>query len=124
MTTPLSFLLWFVGWKNQRGRNRCFPITGTQRRKRAWGGALVGSNVGMSSVQATGESMGCDEAMVRLAALGDAGRLAAFDKLQELQQEGACCDVTLAIGGRHFKAHKYEILCCAVKYQGTSRRNK
>lgn len=43
---------------------------------------------------------------VRLAALGGRGRLLAFGKLRELQREGACCDVTLAVGGRLFKAHK------------------
>lgn len=43
---------------------------------------------------------------VRVAALGGRGRLSAFGRLRELQQEGACCDVTLAVSGRLFKAHK------------------
>lgn len=43
---------------------------------------------------------------MRLAALGESGRLSAFEKLQELQREGACCDVTLVVGGKYFKAHK------------------
>lgn len=57
----------------------------------------------------TGEGISWGGATLQLAGLGDAGRLTAFDKLRELQQEGACCDVTLAVGGQHFKAHK-----CAI----------
>lgn len=38
--------------------------------------------------------------------MGEVGRLTAFEKLRELQEEGACCDVTLVVGGQYFKAHK------------------
>lgn len=43
---------------------------------------------------------------MQTATLGEGGRLAAFDRLGEMQREGVCCDVTLTVGGRHFKAHK------------------
>ncbi|CAM9797320.1 unnamed protein product, partial [Ectocarpus fasciculatus] len=42
----------------------------------------------------------------REATLGARGRRAAFERFRDLQRVGACCDVTLAVGGKHFKAHK------------------
>lgn len=75
------------GWRGMRGGGGMAASPGQ-------GGGVIGGDE-------TGGSVG-----VKLAALGEAGRLAAFEKLRDLQQEGACCDVTLAIGGQHFRAHK------------------
>lgn len=63
---------------------------------------------GLSSGESEGHLAGevKDGSDTQLAALGENGRLSAFDKLRELQRRGACCDVTLIVGGRHFKAHK------------------
>lgn len=115
MVSPLSFLLWCLGLKGRRrhrednllraGGNRG---SSPQRRRGVWRSAIGGrrADVPGSGGAERDSSDGEGAGSVRVAALGGRGRLSAFGRLRELQREGACCDVTLAVGGRLFKAHK------------------
>lgn len=112
--SPITFLLWCLGTRRRRDGNNRLLQAGAgggktpQRRRGGWRGAIgkraLIFGIG-DSLRESPEHEGPGTA-VPLAALGESGRLAAFDKLRELRREGACCDVTLAVGGRQFKAHK------------------
>lgn len=114
IASPVSFLLWCLRATGRRDENNLLRAADLvpHKQRRGWRGALGRRKASLAddtvAGRDTGEGGTSDDAgsEVRLAALGEAGRLAAFDKLKELQQEGACCDVTLAVGGQNFKAHK------------------
>lgn len=112
LASPVSFLLWCLRSKRRRDGNNLLHAQ-TRRQRRGWRGELAKANLipGDATTSAGEEKAGAEAgAAMLLAALGEAGRLGAFDKLRELQQEGACCDVTLVVGDRHFKAHKCVVL--------------
>eukprot|EP00903_Cladosiphon_okamuranus_P009315 g8887.t1 len=121
VASPFTFLLWCLGldrWRHQnannllRWRNHGSPLPPLTR---GWLGALRrrghregergegGGALEFLELQQGGEA---GSSTARVATLGERGRRSAFDQFQQLRRDGACCDVTLAVGGRMFKAHK------------------
>lgn len=101
--SPISFLLWCIGLKGRLHSqgNLLRATTGNDDLQRRRGGRRCARGNDSDS-----SDQGERKSGVRVATLGEGGRLSAFDKLRELQQKGACCDVTLMVGGKKFKAHK------------------
>lgn len=116
VASPVSFLLWCLGLDRWRDRNPSNllrgnrgnppPLTrgrvGALRRRGYYEGEGEGSEQFLELQH--GGAAGSRSA--RVAKLGERGRRSAFDQFRQLQRDGACCDVTLAVGGRTFKAHK------------------
>jgi BTB/POZ domain len=73
---------------------------------------LGASRPGLCGTLLPAEGIGDEE--VDVASLGEAGRIAAFESLQELLRSGVCCDVTLRVEGRAFKAHKCVLAAASV----------
>jgi BTB/POZ domain len=82
--------------------------TAASSRRRRLGAARPG----LCGTLLPAEGIGDEE--VDVACLGDAGRIAAFESLQELLRAGVCCDVTLRVEGRAFKAHKCVLAAASV----------
>lgn len=114
LASPVTFLLWCLGTARRRrgGNNLLQPGRNPhQRQRRGWREVIGVTRARIGSGDCTAREFpeheeAAGSAIIRLAALGEGGRLAAFEKLRELQREGACCDVTLSVGESHFKAHK------------------
>lgn len=114
MANPFSFLLWCLGLNHRRDRNLLRGNQGSAPPPltRGWVGALRRRERGGDCEEGEeGELLelqqgGAGPTSVRLATLGERGRRSAFDQFRQQQRDGACCDVTLAVGGRTFKAHK------------------
>lgn len=60
----------------------------------------------MLEAQQGGAGLVGSRQQTRMATLGERGMRLAFDHFRQLQRDGACSDVTLAVGGKLFKAHK------------------
>ncbi|CAM9764989.1 unnamed protein product, partial [Discosporangium mesarthrocarpum] len=104
---PISFLTW---WCRKRVRSSHSSFQGAQGKPKSRGLRRALGAVGSSRETLSGEDAEDRQAQsstaVRPAVLGAAGRLAAFEKLWELREEGSCCDVTLSVGGHRFDAHR------------------
>lgn len=118
VASPLSLLLSCLGLDRWRDRNANNLLPGNPSSRpppltRGWAGALRrrGYYEGEEAEGAGGEFLelqqgGAGSGSARVATLGERGRRSAFDQFRRLQRDGACCDVSLAVGGRTFKAHK------------------
>lgn len=84
------------GWRRAFARNR---RTWDRDRGGEAGGELL-------ELQQDGAGLAGSRQQARVAALGERGMRSAFDHFRQLQRDGACSDVTLAVGGKLFKAHK------------------
>ncbi|CAM9896899.1 unnamed protein product [Ectocarpus sp. 8 AP-2014] len=123
VTSPVSFLLCCIGLSRRRDRNNGTLLCGNDdgdtnagQRPRGrigwWRGACrrgipsCESGAGGELFDQQGGGALASRSALREATLGARGRRAAFERFGELRRVGACCDVTLAVGGKHFKAHK------------------
>ncbi|CAN0560745.1 unnamed protein product, partial [Ectocarpus sp. 12 AP-2014] len=123
VTSPVSFLLCCIGLSRRRDRNNGTLLCGNDdgdtnsgQRPRGriggWRGAFrrgipsCESGAGGELFDQQGGGALASRSALREATLGARGRRAAFERFGELRRVGACCDVTLAVGGKHFKAHK------------------
>lgn len=123
VTSPVSFLLCCIGLRRRRYRNNENLLCGNDdgnmnagQRPRGrlgrWRGTFrrgipsCESAAGGELLDQQGGGAHASRSALREATLGARGRRAAFERFRELQRGGACCDVTLAVGGKHFKAHK------------------
>lgn len=123
VTSPVSFLLCCIGLSRRRDRNNGNLLCGNddgdtnaghrpRGRIGGWRGAFrrgipsCESGAGGELFDQQGGGALASRSALREATLGARGRRAAFERFGELRRVGACCDVTLAVGGKHFKAHK------------------
>lgn len=124
--SPLSFLLWFIGLRKRRDRNdnNSSLLHGTNgsdnnnappliRGRGGWRDTFrISYRSGDSARGGGGGGMpdeqrgGLGSRSTRVAMLGERGMRSVFDQFRQLQRDGACCDVTLTVGDRAFKAHK------------------
>ncbi|CAB1114554.1 unnamed protein product [Ectocarpus sp. CCAP 1310/34] len=123
VTSPVSFLLCCIGLSRRRDRNNGTLLCGNgngdtnagQRPRGRIGGWTSAFRRGIPSCESgeggdlfdqQGGGALASRSALSEATLGARGRRTAFERFGELRRVGACCDVTLAVGSKHFKAHK------------------